>query len=345
MVVSFANLLVQDGYRISLLVVDDSKESFYPIDSRINVALLNADFGIGNRVNYMQRKINFAKDIFRLKKAIRNINPDIVITTEYPLTAATILGGVPAKTKVICWQHNLFTIKKSFLWDKASKYAYKRVDGIVALNAVEQEYYSSYNNRTVVIPNFIQCAESISDVSSKTILTVARFDAVKGIDLLLQAAAIVLNKYPGWQWKLIGKGDLKKEYHKPISKYGWHKNLIVQPPVSNQLSKEYQQSAIYALTSRKELFPLVLLEAMSYGVPCVAFDCDTGPRHIITDNVDGILVEKENPEKLAETISLLIEDKEKRSQMGKAALENVQRFLSEVVIKKWEDFFNSLLHS
>jgi len=345
MVVSFANSLAQEGYRISILIVGDTTESFYPIDGNINVALLNADFGIGSRVNYLKRKINFIKDIVRLKKAISKISPNLIITTEYSITTAAILGGLAASTKAICWQHSSFTIKKSFLWDKASKYAYKKIHCIVALNAAEQKSYSFYNSHTVVIPNFIPSAKSISDLSSKTILTIARFDAVKGIDLLIPAAAIVLNQHPDWQWKLIGKGDLQKEYSSSISKYGWHKNLIVQAPVSNEISNEYQQAAIYVLPSRNELFPMVLLEAMSHGVPCIAFDCDTGPRHIITHNIDGILVEKENPEKLAEAISLLIRDKEKRNHMGKAAFENVKRFTSDIVLKKWEALFNSLLHS
>jgi glycosyltransferase involved in cell wall biosynthesis len=90
---------------------------------------------------------------------------------------------------------------------------------------------------------------------------------------------------------------------------------------------------------------MVLLEAMSHGVPCIAFDCETGPRHIITHNVDGYLVEKENPAKLAEAIEILIENEQKRKKFGAAAKENVRRFSSEVIINKWVNLFNDLLET
>ena len=81
---------------------------------------------------------------------------------------------------------------------------------------------------------------------------------------------------------------------------------------------------------------MVLLEAMSNGLPCIAFDCDTGPRHIIRHNEDGILVEKENPGKLAEAIGSLISNEEKRKKMGANAIANVQRFYPETIYQLWK---------
>src|SRR5258705_14002350 len=89
------------------------------------------------------------------------------------------------------------------------------------------------------------------------------------------------------------------------------------------------------MTSLNECFPMVLLEALGNGLPCIAFDCDTGPRHIITHNEDGLLVEKEDPVKLAEAISSLIVNEEQRKKMGTNAFKNIQRFSPDVIYELW----------
>ena len=91
--------------------------------------------------------------------------------------------------------------------------------------------------------------------------------------------------------------------------------MIIQQPSSDDLSKEYGESSIYVMTSRNECFPMVLLVAMSYGVPCVAFDCETGPRHIIRNEVDGFLIDDESIEEMIKAIEVLILDIEKKKQV------------------------------
>ena len=161
---------------------------------------------------------------------------------------------------------------------------------------------------------------------------------------MLQAAFVILKKYPDWIWLIIGEGT-----HQPLIesfiKENNLQNLKLLSPSSADLSNYYLSASVYVMTSRIEPFGMVLIEAMNHGLPVIAFDCDNGPRHIITQSVDGLLVEKDNPQKLIESISLLIENTIMSKEMGIAAKKNVQRFYSDNVVHEWKALLSKLSSS
>jgi glycosyltransferase involved in cell wall biosynthesis len=114
---------------------------------------------------------------------------------------------------------------------------------------------------------------------------------------------------------------------------------------TDDIMHEYLQSSVCVLSSRYEGFSLVILEAMSCGVPVVSFDCPYGPRQIIRDGEDGLLVEYLNPQALADGICRLIEDAELRKHMGQAARQNILRFSKDAVMKQWEELFRNITQS
>jgi glycosyltransferase involved in cell wall biosynthesis len=122
-----------------------------------------------------------------------------------------------------------------------------------------------------------------------------------------------------------------------IEKEKLQDRFILQIPASADITKEYISSSLFVLASRFEAFPMVLLEAMSHGVPCISFDCPSGPSDIITNEEDGLLVEKENPSKLSAAISSLITDDNRRKKMGIAAAQNMQRFSPDKVYQLWKE--------
>ena len=203
--------------------------------------------------------------------------------------------------------------------------------------------FETVNKNVTVIPNFIIPAIQQSKPAKRNpvILTIANLIPIKGIDLLLQAAELVLHRHPEWRWKIIGDGENKTLVNDFIISEKLQDRLILQLPVNHDLSSEYLEVSILALTSRSESFGMVLLEAMNFGLPCVSFDCETGPRHIIQDNVTGLLVRKEDSVSLAEAISLLISNEEKRNGMGKNSLDNVRDFYPKKVYALWKQLFQS----
>lgn len=194
----------------------------------------------------------------------------------------------------------------------------------------------------MTIPNFVGRPGTLSLQTNKQIITVARLEAIKGIDFLLTVAHAVLTKHPDWKWLLIGNGELKDSVLTYIANNNLEDKLLLIAPGYKDLTKLYAESSIYVCTSRYESFGLTIAEAMSCGLPVVSFDCESGPKSIITCNEDGILVEKENPEKLAAAISSLIEDETLRRKLGKKAIQNIQRFSPDAVYSQWESLFAGL---
>jgi glycosyltransferase involved in cell wall biosynthesis len=341
-VVNTANLFASNGQQVTLVVLDETNNSFYPIHAAVKVVQHPLSFGITREGNVITRKIKWLRDVLKLGQLLKSLAPQLIIATEYPFAAAAILSGARKHSKVIAWEHHhYYELKRNLFWNKMFRLTYPRLDAVVCLNEDEKKLFQTVNQYTVVIPNFI-APVAVTTENNKRILTVARLTAVKGIDFLLTTAKEVLTKHPDWQWKLIGDGELKKDVLDFIDKENLHGKLLLQPPVDHNVLSEYQQASLYVMTSRNECFPMTLLEAQSAGLPCIAFDCATGPGHIIT-NDNGILVEKENPMQMADAISSLIQEKEKRKKMSGNAFEDVKRFSPGAVYQLWQQKIFSLL--
>jgi len=338
-VVNTANLFCEKGHSVSLVILDEARNSFYPVHPSVEIIHHSLSFGITPEGNVISRKIKLLTDVLKLRRLLKQLHPDIVIASEYPFAAAIILSGSHKIAKAISWEHHHFyELKRNRFWHKIFKLTYPWLEAVVCLNNDEKRLFETINPKTTVIPNFIKAAAR-SELANKTILTVGRLTAVKGADLLLQTAKLVLQQHPGWKWKLIGDGDLKEEVLHFIEKENMQKQLIIQPPLHHNIIMEYQNASLYVMTSRNECFPMTLLEAQSAGLPCISFDCDSGPRHIIKNEENGILVEKENTLQLAAAVSSLIMDEAKRKKMGELALNNIQEFSPGKIYQLWKELF------
>ncbi|MBS1654840.1 MAG: glycosyltransferase family 4 protein, partial [Bacteroidetes bacterium] len=308
-IINLANELIKQGWKITIIILDETNKRYYPLNDNVSIRQLNLSFGITQEGNIITRKIRLLSDVLKLRKVIKETDPGHIIGTEYPFTIAAVLTGAGKKASLYAWEHHhLFELRKSLFWDKAFQLAYSRLKAIISLNEDEQVLYKKINRKSVVIPNFIIPDGSTHKTFKKRILTIARLTNVKGIDLLLPVAKEVLIKNSDWQWKIIGDGEMKELVLNFISENKLEKQLILQTPKNHMLQQEYLDASLYVMTSRNECFPMTLLEAQSAGLPCIAFDCDTGPRHIIIPGVNGLLVEKENTADLAEAISSLMKN-------------------------------------
>ena len=109
-----------------------------------------------------------------------------------------------------------------------------------------------------------------------------------------------------------------------------------------KIEYKYAESSIFVLSSRYEGFGMVLIEAMSFGIPCISFDCNYGPSDIIKNNEDSFLIKNGDEKDFAKKLQLLMKDESLRKEMGEKARKNVERFLPENVVKNWDELFRSL---
>ena len=227
-------------------------------------------------------------------------------------------------------------------------YLFKRniwkADAVITLTKGDAEDWRKINTKSFVIPNVVHLneGEKNSSCQEKTVIYVGRFSSQKDIHSLLSIWRLVNKKHPNWQLRIYGDGELK-ELYMPIIQ-GMNANIHVFPPTSDIMEK-YFESSILLLTSLYEPFGLVLPEAMSCGLPVVAFDCPYGPAEIITDGVDGFLIKDREVEAFADKVCQLIENETLRKKMGKAGILSSKRFSADIIMPQWKALCERLVNS
>ena len=217
----------------------------------------------------------------------------------------------------------------------------RKLDRLVVLTEKDREAWVELNN-VIVIPNPLSISpEEKSDLSKKRVIAIGRYCHEKGYDHLLQAWTIVQKRCPEWHLVIFGDGD-QTFYKSMIDDLHIDSQRCILNGRTTDVISEFVNSSIAVCSSRFEGFGMVVAEAMACGIPVVSFDCPWGPRAIISDGEEGILVENGNVEKLAEALVLMIQHPEQRIAMAGKAIENVQRFKMDQIAEKWKTLFEAL---
>jgi glycosyltransferase involved in cell wall biosynthesis len=225
--------------------------------------------------------------------------------------------------------------------------AYARFDGLVVLTGEDERDYRSLlgdgSTRIARIPNALpELGGGVASLDAPVVVAAGRLTGQKGFDLLIQAFALVVREEPSWMLRIYGDGSARGELERLIASLGLGSSVSLMGTTTD-IGSALAEASVFALSSRFEGFGMVIVEAMSKGLPVVSFNCPRGPAEIISDGVDGLLVPAQDVEALAAALLEVIRSPSVRRRMGAAGLEKARSFSADRIGERWDELLDALL--
>ena len=348
----------QLGYDVTIIVTEGKgRDCFFPISDKVRIVNYELNFEELWRLPfwkkvfvYLIKQRRFKK---RLKADLMKIRPDFTISTLR--REINFLNGIDDGSFKIGELHvnranyrnidtkNSNVLKRLFakMWMNSLLGDLKRLDKMVVLTDSALKDWPELCN-VVKIPDALPfIIDDKSELTAKRIISIGRYAFDKGNDLLLQAWTIIEKQMPEWTLEIYGNGD-KEPYQKQMVDLGIdQRRCQLHGPVTD-VKKEYLSSSVFVLPSRFEGFGLVIIESMACGVPVVAFDCENGPRSIITDGENGFLIPAFDVNLMAEKVMLLMKNQELQYRMGENAQKAASQYEMDKIGLQWKHLFDEL---
>ena len=334
-----ANYWSAKDWKVTVVTLDDGRVG--PA-YRLRESVLHRPLGVardsGGRWSAIMNKV---RGVRALRHEIKVQAPDVVVSFIDVVNVVTVLAAVGLGVPVVVSERTDPSRHRiGLLWRVLRPWCYRWAAGVVTQTTGALGFFSDgVRRRGCVIPNPVPAVgDGDPGVGSRnaTIVGMGRLSREKGFDLLLRAVAMIAGTQASWSLVIWGEGECRGELESLRDELGL-RGKVSFPGWTAEPFGELRRSGIFVLSSRYEGFPNVLCEAMACGLPAVSFDCPSGPREIIRDGVDGILVPAEDCEELARALRRLLEDESERSRLGERAVEVADRFGIRGVMSMWED--------
>ena len=336
-------LVEQLGYQITILTTNARSNSYFFDFSKATIRNQHIP-GKGLFYFYNYLKI--------VKQQIKKQNPDIIVIVDNGLKGLLLPYFLKNKKNTLIFeQHGHryyadFEENSSFLKKIKQKIlnsfvdiSIAKVDQLVVLTPESKLEWKT--KKCIAIPNPVCFAPFYHNaLTQKRAIAVGRQVYEKGFDLLLAIWKQVVADYPDWILDVYGEKDQELGLEKLAKELHLEKNVHFHAPVLSIFEK-YKEASVFLMTSRHEGFGMALIEAMACGLPCIAFDCPTGPREIIENGKNGFLIPMFDQNEYAIKVKEILENKDLRLQKGNQALQSVERFKLDVVMQQWDDLYTS----
>jgi glycosyltransferase involved in cell wall biosynthesis len=272
-----------------------------------------------------------------LFRYIASVRDGVLIGTRPSINLAVAHLTAPSVVRIGQDHMNLATYRDGLR--AQLKAVYPRLDLVSTLTEGDAEDYRKLlrgKTRVECMPNGVADTAGLrAALDAKVVVAAGRITPQKGFDRLLPAWAKVVRDHPDWELKIFGDGVSTTALRKQIGELGIGDSAHLMG-FTPRLNEELAQASLYVMSSRREGFPMVLLEAMGVGLPVVSFDCPTGPRDIVREGVDGHVVPDGDGDALAAAMSELMGDAERRRAFGAAAVEGAARYDLAAIVARWE---------
>lgn len=358
------NWLVEHGYEVTMCDIENWEiKPAYPLDERVKIVQGNISTTPGG---VFTRLKGVAKAFARTREIIKEEKPDVIINAHCPLVTWIIPWvkgqrakgkGQRAKVMTIAEMHQsrqgLEVFNQKFMsrfgqwlhrW--SIRWIYGKYDKFVCLTSEDAAAWKLKN--AITIPNFTSISlcdnpstdsrEALTEKTSHQIIMLARLMPQKRIDLMIQTWALLAKDFPEWHVKVLGEGMERSSLEKQIEEAGV-KDSFLLPGGVKDVKEELSKSDILCLTSEYEGFGIVLIEAMTLGIPVVAMEY-VGVHDIIENQKDGMIVPFGDVEGYASCLRKLMTDASLRERLAQNALTSVRKFDKEQVMQKWVDLLS-----
>ena len=346
------------GYDITIILTEGkAKPLFYPLSEKIKVINLNIGFEELWSCSFIRKIFVYLKKQRRYKELLTaelmRIHPDITISLLR--REINFINDIKDGSRKIGELHvnranyrNFEANDSNFIKNLFAKFwmhslvsKLKQLDRFVVLTEEDKSAWPELHNICVIPDPLSFIPTQHSPLKEKRVIAVGRYVYQKGFDLLLHAWTKIEKQCSDWQLAIYGDGN-RTPYEQQMKDLGIDGTRCHLNGPTADIQQEYINSSIFAFSSRFEGFGMVLVEAMACGLPVISFDCPCGPKDIIQNHVDGLLVANGNIEKLAEAIIWMTQHPEQRKAMAAKAIDNVQRFKIDQTAEQWKSLFDSL---
>ena len=276
-------------------------------------------------ISLLRREINFITSIQDGSKKIGELHINRAHYRNFEGNDASFIKTLFSKV----WMNNLIG-------------KLQRLESLVVLTKKDKDSWLELNNVQVIPDPLSFHPSSISPLSNKRVIAVGRYSHEKGYDLLLSAWRMVSDTCKDWKLEIFGDGD-HSSLDVLLDQLQIDKPRCVLHGRTSDVEEEYLDSSIFVCSSRFEGFGMVILEAMACGLPVISFDCPWGPGSIISDGVDGYLVNNGDVKSLAEKIIFLIYSEEEKVRVAKNALKKSSQYSIDTIALQWKNLFDTLM--
>lgn len=326
-----------EQHNVTLITFNKGEDFF--IHSRVNRKKLHN----GKFKNHTLRSLFNLYNYYRAKKS----RPNIIITF-MPINA---LVAIPIaklfNIKVIVSEHTNHLANPSNKKKYIRKFLYPFASAVTVLTYFDFDFFSKINKKVVVMPNPLVLPNTITPYleRNRNIFAAGSLNRYqdKGFDHLLRILAPLLKQHKEWTFTIAGNGEQGIKALSDLSKELEIANQVMFPGFCANINEMMQSSQIFVLSSKYEGLPMVLMEALSNGMACIAYDCISGPRELIEHKVNGLLVENQNAEFMQQSLRLLLENEDLRFRLAQNAPQSMRKYELTEILSKWNSLFKELI--